>query len=80
MPPRGPSWRGARTWCSTPGTPIHARNGIENVDDLAGLSLLGRVGEGAEAAEAIVHLATAGFTTGVVYPLDGGHVAGHHFG
>ena len=61
-------------------TPIHARNGIENVDDLAGLSLLGRVGEGEEAADAILHLATAKFTTGVVYPLDGGHTAGHHFG
>ena len=61
-------------------TPIHARNGIENVDDLAGLSLLGRVGEGEEAADAILHLATAKFTTGVIYPLDGGHTAGHHFG
>ncbi len=61
-------------------TPIHARNGIENVDDLAGLSLLGRVGEGEEAADAILHLAAAKFTTGVVYPLDGGHSAGHHFG
>ena len=60
-------------------TPIHARNGIENVDDLAGLSLLGRVGEGEEAADAILHLAAAKFTTGVVYPLDGGHTAGHHF-
>ncbi len=60
-------------------TPIHARNGIENVDDLAGLSLLDRVGEGEEAADAILHLATAKFTTGVVYPLDGGHTAGHHF-
>ncbi len=61
-------------------TPIHARNGIENVDDLAGLSLLNRVGDGEEAADAILHLATAKFTTGVVYPLDGGHSAGHHFG
>ena len=61
-------------------TPIHARNGIENVDDLAGLSLLNRVGEGEEAADAVLHLATAKFTTGVVYPLDGGHSAGHHFG
>ena len=61
-------------------TPIHARNGIENVDDLAGLSLLDRVGEVEEAAEAILHLAAAKFTTGVVYPLDGGHTAGHHFG
>ena len=61
-------------------TPIHARNGIENVDDLAGLSLLDRVGEGEEAANAILHLAQAKFTTGVVYPLDGGHTAGHHLG
>ncbi len=61
-------------------TPIHARNGIENVDDLAGLSLLDRVGESKEAADAILHLAAAKFTTGAVYPLDGGHSAGHHFG
>ena len=61
-------------------TPIHARNGIENVDDLAGLSLLDRVGDGEEAAEAILHLAGAKFTTGIVYALDGGHSAGHHFG
>ena len=61
-------------------TPIHARNGIENVDDLAGVSLLDRVGEGEEAADAIFHLATANFTTCVVYPLDGGHTAGHQFG
>ena len=61
-------------------TPIHARNGIENVDDLAGLSLLDRVREGEEAADAILHLTQAKFTTGSVYPLDGGHTAGHHFG
>ena len=61
-------------------TPIHTRNGIENIDDLAGLSLLDRVGEGEEAADAILHLAAAKFTTGVIYPLDGGHTAGHHFG
>ncbi len=61
-------------------TPIHARNGIENVDDLAGLSLLDRIGEGEEAADTVLHLAQAKFTTGVVYPLDGGHTAGHHVG
>jgi len=59
-------------------TPIHARNGIENVDDLADLSLLHRVGEGSEAAEAILHLASSKFTTGVTHPIDGGHIAGHH--
>jgi NAD(P)-dependent dehydrogenase (short-subunit alcohol dehydrogenase family) len=61
-------------------TPIHARNGIEDVDALSGLALLDRVGEDDEAAEAIAHLAAARFTTGVVYPLDDGHTAGHHFG
>ncbi len=61
-------------------TKIPARNGIENVDDLAGLSLLDRVGEGDEAADTILHLAVANFTTGHIYPLDGGHTAGHHFG
>ncbi len=60
-------------------TPMHPRNGIENADALAGLHLLGRVGETEEVADAILHLATAKFTTGVVYPLDGGHTAGHHF-
>ncbi len=61
-------------------TPIHARNGIENVDDLAGLALLGRVGESEEAADAILHLAAAKFTTGHIYSLDGGGIAGHHIG
>lgn len=61
-------------------TPIHPRNGIEDMDQLAGLHLLGRIGEAEEAAEAIVHLATASFTTGTIYALDGGHTAGHHVG
>ncbi len=61
-------------------TPMHPRNGIENTDVLAGLHLLGRVGEAEEVADAILHLANANFTTGATYPLDGGHGAGHHFG
>ena len=61
-------------------TPIHAKNGIDNVDDLKGLALLDRVGEGKEAAEAIVHLAAAEFTSGTTYALDGGWQAGHHLG
>ncbi len=61
-------------------TPMHQRNGIENADVLAELHLLGRVGEPEEVADAILHLATAKFSTGIVYPLDGGHTAGHHFG
>jgi NAD(P)-dependent dehydrogenase (short-subunit alcohol dehydrogenase family) len=61
-------------------TPIHARNGIEDVDSLAGLHLLNRVGEAAHIAEAVLHLAKADFTTGLTYNLDGGHVAGHMLG
>ena len=61
-------------------TPMHQRNGVENADALAGLHLLDRVGEAGEVADVILHLAAAKFTTGAIYPLDGGHTAGHHFG
>ena len=61
-------------------TPIHARNGIDDVDSLAGLHLLNRVGEAEHIAEAVLHLARADFTTGLTYNLDGGHVAGHILG
>ena len=52
----------------------------EGVDDYAGLALLNRVGEADEIAEAVIHLADAAFTTGVVLPVDGGHAAGHALG
>ena len=61
-------------------TAMHLSDGVDKTDDLANLHLLGRVGESDEVADAILHLATSKFTTGVVYPLDGGHTAGHHFG
>ena len=54
-------------------TPIH--NGYD-VDDLAGLHLLNRVGEVQEVVDAVLHLADAQFTTGVSLPVDGGHIAG----
>ena len=54
-------------------TPIH--NGYD-VDDLAGLHLLNRVGEVREVVDAVRHLADAEFTTGVNLPVDGGHIAG----
>ncbi len=60
-------------------TSMHRRNGVENADALAGLHLLDRVGEAGEVADVILHLANASFTTGAIYPLDGGHTAGHHF-
>ena len=58
-------------------TPIHARNGIEDVDSLAGLHLLGRIGEPDEVADAALMLANNGFISGATLNVDGGHVAGH---
>lgn len=54
-------------------TPIY--DGVD-VDAFGGLALQDRVGEVHETTEAIFHLATAGFTTGVILPVDGGYVGG----
>jgi NAD(P)-dependent dehydrogenase (short-subunit alcohol dehydrogenase family) len=59
-------------------TSMHARNGIEDVDSLAGLHLLNRVGEPEDIANAVLYLATANFVTGQILRVDGGHGAGHH--
>ena len=61
-------------------SPLQAKNGISNADDLAGLHLLNRIGEPADIAEAAYLLATNSFITGEVLNVDGGHVAGHKFG
>ncbi len=61
-------------------TPIHARNGIEDADSLAGLHLLDRIGEPEEIANAALLLATSDFINGAILNVDGGHVAGHHIG
>ncbi len=58
-------------------TPIHARNGIEDADSLAGLHLLDRIGEPEEIANAALLLAESEFITGTIIKVDGGHVAGH---
>ena len=58
-------------------TAIHARNGIEDADSLAGLHLLDRIGEPEEIANAALLLAASDFITGTVVKVDGGHVAGH---
>ena len=47
-----------------------------NVDAFGGVALMNRVGEVQETTEAVIHLATAGFTTGVILPVDGGYVHG----
>ncbi len=54
-------------------TPLY---GDADVDAFGGVALLNRVGEVDEITEAVIHLATAGFTTGVIMPVDGGFVHG----
>lgn len=54
-------------------TPIY---GDSDVDAFGGVALMNRVGEVQETTEAVIHLATAGFTTGVILPVDGGYVHG----
>jgi len=54
-------------------TPIY---GDADVDAFGGVALMNRVGEVQEITEAVIHLATASFTTGVILPVDGGYVHG----
>ena len=54
-------------------TPIF---GDADVDAFGGVALMNRVGEVQEITEAVIHLATASFTTGVIMPVDGGYVHG----
>ena len=54
-------------------TPIY---GDADVDAFGAVALMNRVGEVQEITEAVIHLATAGFTTGVILPVDGGFVHG----
>uniref|UniRef100_A0AAU2JY06 SDR family oxidoreductase n=1 Tax=Streptomyces sp. NBC_00049 TaxID=2903617 RepID=A0AAU2JY06_9ACTN len=54
-------------------TPLHAGS---DVDSMAGLALLGRVGEASEIAEAVLYLTDATFVTGHALRVDGGHVTG----
>ena len=54
-------------------TPIY---GDADVDAFGGIALMNRVGEVEEITDAILHLATANFTTGVILPVDGGYVHG----
>ncbi len=54
-------------------TPIY---GDADVDAFGGVALMNRVGEVKEISEAVIYLATASFTTGVIMPVDGGYVHG----
>ncbi len=48
----------------------------DNVDDYASIHPLNRVGEVEETTEAVIHLAYASFTTGVILAVDGGYRVG----
>jgi NAD(P)-dependent dehydrogenase (short-subunit alcohol dehydrogenase family) len=61
-------------------SPLQAKNGVSNADDLAGLHLLNRIGETQDVAELALYLAGSNFVTGEIINLDGGHVSGHHIG
>ncbi len=54
-------------------TPIY---GDADVDAFGSIALVNRVGEVQEITEAVLHLAEASFTTGVILPVDGGYVYG----
>ena len=54
-------------------TPIY---GDADVDAFGGVALMNRVGEVQEITEAVLHLASASFTTGNIMPVDGGYVSG----
>ncbi len=56
-------------------TPIHGRSD-EQFEELNGMQPLGRVGEVEDVVDAVLYLAEANFTTGVVLPVDGGVSAG----
>ena len=59
-------------------TPMHAKDGVDNTDSMAGLHLLGRVGETEDIASAVLYLLTTDFVTGIELRVDGGHAVGHH--
>lgn len=58
-------------------SPLQGKIGVADANSLAGLHLLGRIGEPSEIAEVAYLLATHGFITGATVNVDGGHVAGH---
>jgi NAD(P)-dependent dehydrogenase (short-subunit alcohol dehydrogenase family) len=59
-------------------TPLQAKTGIADADQLAPLHLLYRVGEVEDVADMALLVARSNFITGTILTVDGGHVAGHH--
>jgi 3-oxoacyl-[acyl-carrier protein] reductase len=74
--------RGIRVNCVVPGavpTELNVRAGLMSaaesrarLDGMAAMHALGRIGTGAEVAEAVEHLVCAEWTTGAVLDVDGG--------
>lgn len=58
-------------------SPLQAKIGVEDPDNLGGLHLLNRIGETIDIAEIALTLAESTFLTGEIINVDGGHVAGH---
>jgi NAD(P)-dependent dehydrogenase (short-subunit alcohol dehydrogenase family) len=61
-------------------TPLHAKQGIDDANGLAGLHLLNRIGKPENMADAVAMLVKNDFITGTTLRVDGGHAAGHNFG
>lgn len=60
-------------------TPLHAKQGIEDANNLAGLHLVNRIGRSENMADAVAMLVKNDFITGTTLRVDGGHAAGHAF-
>lgn len=58
-------------------TPLHAKQGIEDANQLAGLHLVNRIGRSENMADAVAMLVKNDFITGTTLRVDGGHAAGH---
>jgi len=61
-------------------TPLHAKQGIDEANQLAGLHLVNRIGTSENMADAVAMLVNNDFITGTTLRVDGGHAAGHRFG
>src|ERR1700726_5275006 len=69
---------GVRVNAVSPGiikTPMHP---VEAHEALASLHPMKRMGETADAVDAVMYLDSAGFVTGEILHVDGGQAAGHH--
>ncbi len=59
---------------------LHAKQDIDDANNLAGLHLLNRIGTSENMADAVAMLVNNDFITGATLRVDGGHAAGHSFG